>query len=361
MFKDVLVSYRKYLTDNWLALLPDIIQYDQALAPMFAHHFHTTGKLIRPAITLAFYDQFAHRCVCKEPAPPRHVTQTALAIEILHNATLVHDDLQDGDVCRRGHPTVWKAFDAYQAINTGSALYFHAIRIIGQLDSPLYINRLTSLFANQALNILAGQALEKLLWDSYDNTQHSDLQSKYFEIVERKTSALFALPMMSASILANTDEKITIALSQISQPLGILFQIQDDLLDLFGHKGRDGIGTDIAEGKPSYPVLCALQQASSAEASRLYDIIRQSRAQTSQSDILWAIELIRDSGAIQASLQQIQSLRQQALNAFAHIFPTPHTPTDFLQAICDEIMLPIKHLSVGRDAMPCVSTCSNGW
>ena len=346
MATDLLAPYQEHAQRAWEALQPQLLQQERALAPMLAHHFQATGKLLRPAIALAFFDQLNARQTFETPHCSEQMTQTALAIELLHNATLIHDDLQDGDAFRRGIPTVWKAFDAYQAINAGSALYFYALQGIANLSlAPLTIVRLHQLFAAQTLAIIAGQALEKQLWAALDDPQPHQTETLYLEVVEKKTSALFALPMMSAAILADLDPASTLALQDVARPLGALFQIQDDILDLFGNKGRDTVGTDIAEGKPSYPALYALQHASADHAARLYQILRSPREQTTHTDILWAIDLIRSCGALHASLQKMHSLRQQALEALVHAVPAPHTPTSFLHAVCDKIMHPIQHLS----------------
>ncbi|MCB9644498.1 MAG: polyprenyl synthetase family protein [Myxococcales bacterium] len=244
MANDMLAPYQEHAQHAWESLQPGILAQDQALAPMLAHHFKSTGKLLRPALTLAFFDQLVHGQTTATPQTPAHVTQTALAIELLHNATLVHDDLQDGDTQRRGIPTVWKAFDAYQAINAGSALYFHALQQIANLAiQPLSIVRLQRLLASQTLAIIAGQALEKQLWRPLEVLRSIDTEALYLEVVQKKTSALFALPMMSAAILADIPEDATLVLEEVARPLGALFQIQDDILDLYGNKGRDAIGT----------------------------------------------------------------------------------------------------------------------
>ncbi|MCB9640350.1 MAG: polyprenyl synthetase family protein [Myxococcales bacterium] len=345
MANDMLAPYQEHAQHAWESLQPGILAQDQALAPMLAHHFKSTGKLLRPALTLAFFDQLVHGQTTATPQTPAHVTQTALAIELLHNATLVHDDLQDGDTQRRGIPTVWKAFDAYQAINAGSALYFHALQQIANLAiQPLSIVRLQRLLASQTLAIIAGQALEKQLWRPLEVLRSIDTEALYLEVVQKKTSALFALPMMSAAILADIPEDATLVLEEVARPLGALFQIQDDILDLYGNKGRDAIGTDIAEGKPSFPALHALRHANNEESARLYDILRCPREETTEQDISWAIDLIRRCGALDASLQKMEQLRQQSLDALLRAIPAPKTPTPFFEAVCDKIMAPIHHL-----------------
>jgi geranylgeranyl pyrophosphate synthase len=349
MSHDILAPYQQLAHTAWHALQPQWLDLDPALAPMLAHHFQSTGKLLRPALTLAFYEQLLHGEHSEMPNPPTSIIQMAIALELLHNATLIHDDLQDGDEYRRGVPTVWKAFDAYQAINAGSALYFHALRLLANLDIEPQITRLLcQLLADQTLAIIGGQALEKQLWAVLERPDaHHDPLALYLRVVEKKTSALFALPMMSAALLASRPLDELPALEAVARPLGALFQIQDDILDLYGQKGRDTVGNDIAEGKPSYLALYALQHAPQADRERLYTILRAPRLDTSPEDIAWSLEMLRGCGALRAALQKIDDLQQQAITALPPALPQePLSPQRFILALCEKIMQPIHPIQL---------------
>lgn len=352
----MLEQYRPAILQAWNQHLPVILGYNHELAPMLEHHMNVLGKLLRPMLTVAFYEIL-------RPTDPHaenklsQVIQAALANEMLHNGTLVHDDLQDGDEVRRGHPTVWKAFSPYQAINTGNALYFHAQRMICTLDLPApTVVKLMQLLCHYSLAIINGQAAEKLLWpriQPHDGQAHEPFGMKreeavayYLEIVQGKTSALFALPLVMALTIAEENPESIHRINDLANPLGALFQIQDDLLDLYGNKGRDSVGNDIAEGKPSLPAIQCLYLASPQDAHRLFTIIQKPREQTSPQDIRWAIDTIRETGAMKASLKTIETLRTQALE---HCRKLPlrvpaNVLADLLESLCTTILQPIAHL-----------------
>ncbi|MEM1008944.1 MAG: polyprenyl synthetase family protein, partial [Myxococcota bacterium] len=348
MDQEMLKPYQQHAQKVWNEQQQQCL-LDPALAPMLKHHFQSTGKLIRPALAMSFYDLLTQGTLLTHPQPPKPVCEMAIALELLHNGTLIHDDLQDGDAMRRGIPTVWKAFDAYQAINAGSALYFHTLRIFAQLDVPhTQIATLCQLLSEQTLQILSGQALEKQLWQLFEQPHPPSYVASstlYLSIVQKKTSALFALPLMCAATLADLPYTQCLLLQHIAHPLGAAFQIQDDILDLYGKKGRDKIGSDIAEGKPSLLALSGLAQSSPEQAQKLYEIIRAPRTQTQAQDIQWAIKHIQQSEALDRVVRHMESLYQEASHAITQHFPREQEPLQrFLKALYQTITAPIQHL-----------------
>lgn len=348
-----LEAHRPAVLAAWDHHIPQVLQHSDALSPMLAHHAHVVGKLLRPALTLAFFDLLQGKAATAHETA--QISQAAIAIELLHNGTLVHDDLQDGDEIRRGHPTVWKAFSPYQAINTGSALYFHAQRLLATLDlDPATVVQLNRYLCDCSLEIIDGQAAEKNLWPQIQPTDdgrfpalpQDEAVSTYLTIVQKKTSALFALPMLLAGTIAGESPDTLAHIDAVANPLGALFQIQDDLLDLYGDKGRDTAGNDIAEGKPSLPALLTIYRANPDHASRLFALIQQPRDKTEASEIAWAIDLIREVGGLQASLGTIDRLRTEALDRCRALpLRVPPKPlADFLDGLCDTILKPIEHL-----------------
>lgn len=345
---ELFASYHEEIQTHWQHFLSAVIEDQPVLSQMLAHHFAASGKLLRPMLTVACYDLF---CQDASPAEQSQIAsrdatlQMAMAIECLHNATLVHDDLQDGDEMRRGHPTVWKAFGAYQAINVGSALYFYALRQVNRLEASTHtIQRLVQLMTEQSLGIIAGQALEKDLWEHLDLQDFAAARALYLEVVQKKTSMLFAMPMTSAAVLAQKSEAFVEQLIQMAAPLGALFQIQDDVLDLYGNKGRETPGNDLAEGKPSLLALHCLCHAEDADATRLLALLRAPREASDPEEIRWAIALIQRTGSLQASLEEIEALRAQALSRTQAHAEAPQTLTSLLDDVCTNLLRPIAHL-----------------
>ncbi len=316
-----------------------------ALRPMLEHHFQVAGKYLRPMLSVAFYDLLTG---CAPEERPSSVLDVALGIELLHNATLVHDDLQDGDETRRGQPTVWKAFSPYQAINAGSALYFYALQAISTLplDNDTK-HRLTTLIIEQTLQIIEGQALEKDLWSRLDqSTTYEQALALYRDVVENKTSALFIMPLGAAAILAGLSDDSVQRLMALARPLGTLFQIQDDLVDLYGDKGREQPGMDIAEGKPSLLALFALHKADDEEKEELRAILKKPRQDTSSDDIARAMSLYQSSGALDEALMTIERLRGVALEEARSLAvgTSENDVSAFLDSVCALFLRPIQHL-----------------
>lgn len=343
--RDPISSYQAFVRDAWGTYTQQILDADPIMKPMLAHHFLSTGKLLRPALTLAFYDCLQGQTALNPDNTSASLTQSAIAIELLHNATLVHDDLQDGDETRRGIPTVWKAFNPYQAINTGSALYFYAQKLLLSIDQPAeVVVRLSQLLSEQTIAIIQGQAAEYTLWDQFPES-FEDARAYYIDVVERKTSALFAIPLMSAAIMQQETQETIEGLHGVAAPLGALFQIQDDILDLYGEKGRGSAGNDIAEGKPSLLVLHFLHHADKEDAKRLKALLTQPREECAQEDIDWAIDAIRDAGSLAYCLEALQTLHQKAHAQCTQLhFKQENHLNSLLDQLVEKILQPIQHL-----------------
>src|SRR5207253_5923232 len=161
-----------------------------------------------------------------------------VSCELLHNASLIHDDIQDGDQLRRGQRALWARYGVAQAINAGDlciALGYGALEAVSGGDALRW--HLTKIVARSSRHIVEGQAREMLLLSS-----GVPRWEDYATCVEGKTSALFALPVEGAAIVAGSSLEHAAALAAACRPLGLLFQIQDDVLDLFGDNGRDARG-----------------------------------------------------------------------------------------------------------------------
>ncbi len=342
--------YRELLLKRWPKLVKYLADSDESLRPMLEYHFETSGKLIRPSLTLAFYALL--KGLSPEEIPESHY-DIAFAVEVLHNATLVHDDLQDGDEYRRNRPTVWKEFGAYQAINAGSALYFLAQRLLVESSEVPVKTRLQLLdqLSYWTLKIIAGQAAEKMVWENLKlegkelTTPLERAEEFYISTVQKKTSALFAIPFQFAATLAEKGEEFSQWAAGVAQPLGAIFQIQDDLLDLFGNKGRgDSVGNDIAEGKPSLPALYALYLSGPEDRLKFFQILQKERSLTTEEEVRWAIELIKSSGALAKSLQFIKALESDVMELSAKYSGDYPSLSRFIESVCQYILKPIAHL-----------------
>lgn len=283
------------------------------LREMIAYHLDTGGKRLRPfavALTVA-----AYRAAKKESwdwaEESTRILPMATAIEFLHNATLIHDDLQDGDTVRRGQPTLWKKFSAPQAINCGDYLFFAALRLT---RSEAYRSeeraRLSELLSDSALLVIEGQGAEFALKECLERDQDLPGIEAYREMAEGKTAALFSLPLLSGAVIAGASLEEQEKLAGLGARLGFLFQLCDDWIDLWGQKGRSSPASDIAEGKLSYPVVRALgvwRENAPEKSKRLREILLKDRAETSAADIAWVLEAFASLGWKESLRNEIQA------------------------------------------------------
>jgi geranylgeranyl diphosphate synthase type I len=227
----------------------------------------------------------------------------AAACEIFHNATLVHDDLQDGDRLRRGEPTVWVRHGAAQAVNAGDLLLLLAFAAIAEVSAPAAVRAgLSAAMARLGSAVVAGQAAELVLLRSSRTQRQS-----YLETVTAKTSGLFELPVEGAALLCGHAPDAARRLGAAFRPLGILFQIQDDLLDLWGNKGREGPGSDLREGKVSALVVTHLERHPEDD-DWLLALLRLPREQTPAAEMQRAIAAFEQGGARSETLAWMRAL-----------------------------------------------------
>lgn len=234
----------------------------------------------------------------------------ATAVELLHNATLVHDDVQDEDTTRRGRPTLWVKHGKAQAINAGDFLLMLPQLVIAELRSPVRADLAFSL-ARLATEVVRGQSNEMALrssgrfdWESYTSAARG------------KTGALLALPAYGALRLAGRCAGSSQRIAEVFQEIGVLFQLQDDLVDLYGDKGRGEVGCDIYEGKISALVVAQLE-CSPRSRPLVLEILDRPRDLTSQDDVTLLSALFERSGARDRVVARTLALRAQILKADA--------------------------------------------
>jgi geranylgeranyl pyrophosphate synthase len=268
-------------------------------AEMASYHLSTGGKRIRALIPLMVFDAFG--------VDPARAVPIGAAVEMIHNATLVHDDLQDGDQQRRGSPTVWMKYSEAQAINCGDAMFFYALQMIDTCDFSLDCKFQIQKLAMQAtLAVIEGQAQEfKMKQEVMPNV------ARYLKVIKGKTSGLFSLPVAAALLATGFDQqKISIG-EKVAHDLGVIFQIQDDLIDIYGEKNRGQKASDIAEGKISFLVAQVNQVASQGDKEVLAHILATPRAKTSAVQIDSALGIFEKYKAREAATDFIEKIKAE--------------------------------------------------
>ncbi len=260
----------------------------------------------------------------------------AAAIELLHNATLIHDDIQDGDTVRRGEATVWAQYGLAQGINAGDFLLMQPFLALQGM--PLEIQGpLSMMVAKYATSTVRGQVDELAL----KGTPYIDFGS-YLRACEGKTGALLALPVVGAAICGG---RSIIEAERLAMPfvqLGVLFQLQDDVIDLYGEKGRGEEGCDIREGKVSALLLAHLENSPGTRAEVL-SILEKPREETTAADVERVVALYDQSDALRGVLNRIEHMRSQVLDSL----PLRHEPglRKVAKKLVEMALAPIAHLT----------------
>ena len=271
------------------------------------HHLAVPGKQLR--------GRLAHDVAVALGAAKAPALELAAAVEMLHNASLVHDDIQDEDVLRRGRETVWLRFGRAVAINLGDHLLASSFGALAVLDAPAERrSRLVKLFTSATSTIACGQSDEILRRDD----QELDL-ARYEQIARDKTGPLMALPIEGAAVLAGVDEAAVAAIREGGLLLGTAYQLADDVLDLLDRKQRGQAGADLREGKLTWPLLDYLERAPEPEHDRLLALL--SARERRVTDVLPWVRVIRASGAVERTLERAATLVAASRAAWSTLPP----------------------------------------
>jgi geranylgeranyl pyrophosphate synthase len=226
--------------------------------------------------------------------------QTAAACELLHNASLVHDDLQDKDETRRGRPAVWQRFGPEIAINLGDYFIASAFSLLASIDCHHRLRvGLIDLFAETTRIVIDGQSEELSASGDLGLTIKD-----YERIARRKSGMLLALPVSSALTIADIGSPYVKHASSAMQWMGIAYQIQDDLVDLFGLKDGRPAGVDLRERRVNLPVIYFSQAIKDDSSLDAFSSFFKSKVSSSGESEYW-IDRIKDSKAIDQCIGHI--------------------------------------------------------
>lgn len=215
------------------------------------------GKRIRPVLMLLAYNLYREN--------PESILMQAVALETYHNYTLLHDDLMDNADMRRGHDTVHKKWDANKAILSGDSMLVLAYQRMQQCDAR-HLKAVLEVFTETALEIGEGQE-----YDMAFETRNDVTEEEYIEMIRLKTSVLLACAVQIGAILADAPEEDVKNLYKFGEQLGLAFQLQDDLLDVYGDSAVFGkaIGGDIVSNKKTYMLINAVNRSTPEQRKEL--------------------------------------------------------------------------------------------
>ncbi|MEX0901273.1 MAG: polyprenyl synthetase family protein [Pseudohongiellaceae bacterium] len=267
------------------------------------------GKRMRPVTVLLC----ARACGIRTN---RHI-QLAAVIEFIHTATLLHDDVVDTSSLRRGRPTANHKWNNPSSVLVGDFIYSRAFQILVEVGDM----RIMKIIADTTNTIAEGEVMQLI------NKHNADtLEANYMKVIRDKTAILFQAAAQCGAILAAADHKTELALRDFGMHLGMAFQLVDDVLDYDGDATAMGknIGDDLAEGKPTLPLIYAMQNSSEEAAT----LIRSSLASSGTDSLQQIIDIVKGSGA----LDYARSLAEKEITAARRCLQ-PLTETTYHNAL----------------------------
>lgn len=269
------------------------------LADMLAIVLAGGGKRLRPAVAL-LAGQFGNYDLDV-------LVPLAASVELLHTATLVHDDVIDGALTRRGRPTVNSSFSNAATVMLGDYLFAHAAELIARTDNT----RVVRLFAATLMKMATGELSQDM--SAYD---YGQTVMNYFSRIKGKTASLFATAAEGGAIVTGVGENETIALREYGEALGIAFQIVDDILDFIGDEQEMGkpVGSDLLQGTLTLPALLLLERYPKDNPIRRL-FANGNRRDRRQLYLAQAIAAITNSDILDESYRIAYDFRDRALSA----------------------------------------------
>lgn len=307
----------------------------EAVGAAIDHLVGGGGKRLRPALVLLS----AHLC----NAEVEHAVLAAAAVEMLHTATLVHDDLIDGSLMRRGVETLNAHWSPGATVLTGDYVFARAAYLVSQTGNVRLMRR----FAETLMVICNGEVRQmfdggRTAWASVPAsldgggsllTCRVPTFQEYEQRIYAKTASLIALSAEAGAILANADGKVVEALRLYGERLGLAFQIVDDVLDFVADEGTLGkpVGSDLRQGLLTLPVLLFLKEE--ADHPALRRVLTQDRSDQAVQEAVWAVA---GSPAIDQALEVARERADQAKVALGWLPDTPHQ--EALLALADFVV-----------------------
>lgn len=272
---------------------------------MFIPFIKKGGKRIRPALAIL--------CFRAVGGKGDEVILPSALIEMFHNFTLVHDDIEDNSQFRRGEPTLHREYGIPIALNSGDALYTLIWEKLASLDvDSEKFRTLEKMFSSDFKKVVEGQGIE-LDWEH--NGKFDITEEKYFDMIGKKTSALMGLSCETGAFLGGADKKTSKALRKFGEEIGTAFQIQDDVLNVTGDFDRyqKEIGGDITEGKRTLMVVHCLKHAESSEKEKLTSILSSNSDE--KEDIDYVIDLFKKYNSMdyakEHAMRMIENAKKQ--------------------------------------------------
>jgi geranylgeranyl diphosphate synthase type II len=300
-----------YLSE-WVSDLPDTGLYE----PM-RYLLSMEAKRVRPAMLLMAAEMFGVK--------PENAIDEALAIEVFHNFSLMHDDIMDEAPLRRGQPTVHSKWDVSTAILSGDAMLVKAYQLMGQNAKALQV------FSRYALQVCEGQQLD-MDFEKLDTVSLDE----YKEMIRLKTAVLLSCSLQIGAIIGRATGAEVQHMGAFGEQLGLVFQLKDDLLDVFGDPTKVGKqqGGDLRAGKKTWLLIKGLELSKQQDRTELIDELKKPAA---ERDVIRMAAVLEELGARDQLMDAISRAHQTAM-AHMDSIPLPEKQKKHLVALAESLL-----------------------
>ncbi|MEM2959969.1 MAG: polyprenyl synthetase family protein [Candidatus Bathyarchaeia archaeon] len=274
------------------------------------------GKRWRPVLFLLIYEALGGN--------PMEVLDFAIIPEVIHNGTLIADDIEDSSNMRRGKPSTYKIFGVDIAVNISQAMYFLPLIVLsekGDRIPPDKARRLYEIYVHEMINLSFGQAID-IAWHKGLIQADRLTEEHYLQMCAYKTGTLARMAAKMAAVLAGMDNESAEKIGRFAESIGIAFQIQDDILDIVGvefAKGKGGLGMDITEGKLTLMVIYALQKADQRDREELLRILGMHTRDEKLKRR--AVEILKKYNAIEHAKEVASKIIRESWRTVDRLFP----------------------------------------
>lgn len=276
------------------------------------------GKRLRPALLLMVSNALG------EQRPTKHTL--AAVVELIHTATLLHDDVVDESTLRRGRPTANESFGNPASVLVGDFLHTRSFQMMVEAGNMRILQVLSD-----ATNVIAEGEVQQLI-----NTHDASLdEAGYLHVIRSKTAKLFEASTQIAAILAGANARVEAACATYGQALGTAFQIIDDVLDYDGNATEMGknLGDDLREGKCTLPLIIAMQRATPEDAQ----VVREAIEQGSTEQLPSILSIVKRTGALDATRE---AAHDEAMRAIAALQALPvNAYTQAMEQLAAQLLL----------------------
>jgi len=312
------------ITEDWILfkISPpkgelDLQALNKTILEPFWEFLDRGGKRWRAALFLLLCEALG--------SDPDEFLEFAAIPEIIHNGTLIADDIEDSSNFRRGKPCTYKLYGLDVAINLSSFMYFIPLLAlsenIGKLSEEK-ARRIYEIYVNEMINLSLGQAID-IAWHKKLIPTSNTSQEQYLQMCAYKTGTLARMAAKMAAVISDVGNEEVEKIGKFAESIGIAFQIQDDILDIIGEKfaeGKGGLGMDITEGKLSIIIIYTLKEAELEDKEELKRILEMHTKD--EAHRMKAISIIRKYGSIEYARNLAARILEDGWNEVSNILPS---------------------------------------